>query len=156
MGAYSLTGELNVYLSESFRACYSPNIAHTHTERYIVNCPDGIPKLPVRYGLPPLEFNTSTPYPGGHVELQIEGSPNPLDGNGTKYLVWLNGQGAKFTEVREGSTVSKVPSDLQGIAYAALVSNATGDDIDKYLLSTYVVVDLTFDSYANNSGPSFD
>ena len=32
----------------------------------------------------------------------------------------------------------------------------TGDDIDKYLLSTYVVVDFTFDSYANNSGPSFD
>ena len=53
------------------------------------------------------------------------------------------------------STVSKVPSDLQGIAYAALVSNVT-DDIDKYLLSTYVVVDFTFDSYANNSGPSFD
>ena len=79
--------------------------------------------------------------------MQIEG----IRSMGTQYLAWKTGPMVVFTNVSD-DLVAAVPDGLEGIVYAALVSDNTDTTIDNHLLSSYVFLDFTFSSYAPNAG----
>ena len=122
----------------------------THIENCIVTCPDDYPDLPIRRGLPLLALDTRTPVPGSTVQLQLE----KLDCDGPVKVAWLSGPAVYYTDIGD-NWVTTVPQDLQGIAYAAVVSDTSGDDMDSSLCTGIAVVDCVFSSYVPNPGPEF-
>ena len=119
-------------------------------EIWTVSCPDNYPSLPVRQGLPQLQFNTTTPAPGSFVQLQIY----DFSYAGPMHLAWLSGPAVTYTDINS-DMVAAVPQDLQGVAFAVVVPSTTSDDFDSDILTGFAVVDCIFNSHVPNPGPQY-
>ena len=116
-----------------------------HLEPFIKSCPSGYPQLPVK-DLPALSLSNAQPQYGDAINFSF---PNANFNDGKQYYAaWFDGLTVHYTDILGGST--KVPNDLQGIIYVAVVSSKETPSDDN-LVSGLALIAFDFDSNANNT-----
>lgn len=138
--------------SGPFETPLGPNGVFSLASQFIVSCPSTNPTLPVT-NLTALTVEPAQPIPGSNVTLNFT-EPASAD-NSTLFLAFLRGLQPEFSEIERrenGSFTAKVPEDLQGTIYAAVVSNNTAAaTADAELLTGLAMFDFPLDAFANNN-----
>ncbi|KAI0366556.1 hypothetical protein BV20DRAFT_643572 [Pilatotrama ljubarskyi] len=117
--------------------------AYSLAAPFIKSCPSSNAPLPVK-SFPALKITNSSPPHGSEVTVKYTKSKDMHDDS--TYVAWLDGLQVFYTKLgKDGKT--KVPDNLLGTVYAAVVKNQEMPS-DHNMLSGFVVVQFPFDSRA--------
>lgn len=128
-----------------FETPLSPDGIYSLASQFIVSCPETNAKLPVT-PLPKLMIEPGSPTTGERVKFQFDEKEVPTDGQ--LYVAWFNGIAVQYSDLKNGS--AKVPKDLQGTVYAAIVKDKAGSPTAQQLLTGLVMFEIAFPSYVPN------
>ncbi|TBU48032.1 ferritin-like domain-containing protein [Dichomitus squalens] len=133
--------------SGPFNIPLAASAAFSLAQPFIKSCPPGYPQLPVKE-LPSLTLSNTQPALGDTINLSF---PNADFNNGTQYYAaWLDGLTVQYTDINANGGSTKVPNNLQGIVYVAIVSSKETPSDDN-LVSGLALIAYDFDSKTNNT-----